>query len=573
MWHRWVQFWRELRLPAKLLLVYTPLIILPSAAGIWLLTESSAESSREISEAYATDLLRLMVRKIDDRIGGYEQFSKQVMTDVSLHQLMLAAPQTEFEKLSIQTEMNEKLNVLWLGDEQNRYVVAIKIVSGGKIYSYGNHLNAEYGVFDEAYIASLRAASGGAVWTGPETFRAGGRDIEVFRIGRAIRDESLRELGTVTLVVDTQAFSSIFAQTEFQDRVLLQLTDGQGRVLLDNGVAFGPSERNPLRTRSEESASTGWSLSATMSLESLYAPIYRVGRLALVIVLGCIVLGLMVTRALAVDIVIPIRKLMANMRQGIKGVRPNELARFRGAVEIVEMNDTFISVMYEIEQLIQQVVKEQQRKQEAAMRVLQNQLSPHFLYNTLNSLRWMAILQKQDHMKDMIDALNRLLQYSFRGAGKPVALREELAALDDYASIQKVRYRHFTLLEQLEDGWKDALILKFLLQPLIENALIHGIATTVEDGVIAIGGERRGGTLLLSVRDNGQGIPPNKLAELRKRLQEGTSDDRSVGLANVHERIQLHYGSKYGLDIDSAPGEGTIVRLRLPYIEGKEEQP
>ena len=199
------------------------------------------------------------------------------------------------------------------------------------------------------------------------------------------------------------------------------------------------------------------------------------------------------------------------------------------------------------------------------MRVLQNQISPHFLYNTLNSLRWMAILQKQDHMKEMIDSLNRLLAYSFRGTGRPVPLQEELEALDDYAKIQKVRYRHFTLEVLLEDELRQAAVLKFLLQPLIENALIHGIATATEDGVIQIGGERRGHMLELTVRDNGNGMEPDKLEELRQKLKRGTMDGGSVGLANVHERIQLHYGEQFGLDIDSTPGEGTLVRLRLPY--------
>lgn len=564
MWQAWIQKWRNLRLPLKLLLVYMPLILLPSIAGIYMLTQSSVQSSRDITEEYAADLLGLMALKINDRIEEYEQFSKRIMTDESLHELLRANPRTDFERLRNQTKISQQLNMMWLGDEENRYVTAIRIAAGDEIYSYGSRLQEDYGVRDAEYKELLRRESGAAVWTGPMSFEEGGRTVDAFRLGRVIRDAGLRELGTLTLIVEAQAFSSIFAETEFHDRVRLQLIDGEGRVLIDNGVRFEPGDAS-LRTQYSTSIAEGWTLAATMSMAPLHEPIYRVVRLASVIVLACIGLGLAVTRVIAVDMVIPIRKLMANMRQGIKGAKPNELQRFRGAVEIVEMNDTFISVMYEIEQLIRQVVKEQQRKNEAAMRVLQNQLSPHFLYNTLNSLRWMAILQKQDHMKEMIDSLNRLLAYSFRGMGRPVALREELAALADYAKIQKVRYRDFSLVIELDEELKAASVLKFMLQPLIENALIHGIANA-EHGIIRITGRRIGDEMEIVVRDNGQGMPLEKLAAIKDRLRRSAGSDGSVGLANVHERLQLHYGEKYGLTIESAPGAGTSVRLRLPCM-------
>ncbi|GGD93796.1 cache domain-containing sensor histidine kinase [Paenibacillus nasutitermitis] len=566
MFWKWFSLWRTIRLPQKLLMVYMPLIILPAAAGIYLMTQSYTSSSKQISADYSKDLLSLMVLKINDRLSGYEHLSRQIMTDESLQKLILTEPESSFEKLQIQNEINKKLNVIWQGDEQNKYVLSIKLSAGQEVYTYGKNMVDGYRTEDPAYIKGLEQAAGGSAWFYPETFSDGYRETVAFRLGRVIRSTNLSPLGYLTVAVDAQAVTSIFDQTQFRDRVQLQLLAPGGRILLDNGVTV-PKEDKKVITYQEKSLKNNWSLGAIMSLEPIYKPIYQVSRQALFIVAGCIAVGLAVTHFIAVDLVIPIRILMRNMKLGVKGVNPKSLRRFRGAVEIVEMNDTFISVMYEIEQLIRQVVKEQQIKQSAEIRVLQNQLSPHFLYNTLNSIRWMAMIEKQDHIKEMIDSLNHLLSYSIRGTGQPVKLREELAVMEDYAKIQQVRYQHFRLIMDVEEPLLNTEVLKFLLQPLIENALIHGISNKVEQGEIRIGALLDKDTLELSVADNGAGMKAAKLAALQEELHHSTENAVHLGLRNIHERIQLHYGKRYGLEIESVPDHGTKVRLRLPFQE------
>ncbi|MFC5701619.1 sensor histidine kinase [Cohnella faecalis] len=552
--------WGRIRLPYKLLLVYTPLILLPALAGIYSLTASYTDSSKARTSEYATNLLSLMGQKIDDRLSSYEKLSKQIMTDDGLLSWISVKPKSIYENFEIQNAINEKLNVLWLGADQNAYIRAIKIVTPNAQYTYGKNAINDFGVGDANFNRQVADMKGSALWFIPEAYSDGYEKFEAFRLGRSIRDKKLNVLGTLTIIIRADAITDIFSQTKFHEDVAIKLLSSDNELILSNGVQIREDERQ-LLTYSQNQLHNEWRLSAQLPLNQLYEPIYRTARLAVFIVLICIAIGLVVTQLLAMDLVIPIRRLMLNMKHGIKGVRPGKLKRFGGAIEIVEMNDTFISVMYEIEQLVDEVSRQEAKKKDAEIRVLQNQISPHFLYNTLNSIRWMAMIQEQDNIKEMVDSLNRMLTYALRGQGGPVRLSKEIAVLHSYVTIQKVRYQHFQFTADIPDELENARVPKFLLQPLMENALIHGLAQADRPGEITVRARTEGAALLLTVEDNGIGIEPQRLAEIVGNFGQA---DNHFGLHSVHERIQLHYGRSYGLSITSIPGKGTEVTVTLP---------
>ncbi|MCD9023163.1 sensor histidine kinase [Cohnella silvisoli] len=558
--------WRKIRLPYKLILVYTPLILLPALTGIYYLTDSYTTSSKARTAEYATDLLSLMGQKIDDRMRSYEQLSKQIMTDGDLLKLVSSEPATAYDKFKLESIINEKLNVLWLGADQNSYIRSIKIETPKTMYTYGKNSIDDYEVQNPQYRREVEKMKGAAKWFPPESYNDGYTNFKAFRLGRTIRDEKLNELGTLSLVIRVEAIEEIFRQTKFQEDTALKLLAADGTVLVDNGISIDPGEKQ-LLSYSEDKIQNGWQLSVQLPLRQLYEPIYHTVRLALFIVLGCIVLGLVVTHLLAMDLVIPIRRLMLNMKQGIKGVRPGKLKHFNGAIEVVEMNDTFISIMYEIEQLIDEVAKQEKKKKDAEIRVLQNQLSPHFLYNTLNSIRWMAMIQKQDNIKEMVDSLNTLLTYALRGSGDPVPLAEEIAILHSYATIQNVRYQHFEFVTDIPKALDNVKMLKFLLQPLIENALIHGLAQSEHTGEIKVSARAAVDQLIVTVSDNGVGMTAEKKAEIETGL---VNPSQHFGLHSVNERIQLHYGLQYGLSIQSVPGQGTQITIVVPLQKPEE---
>lgn len=561
--------WGKIRLPYKLLLVYMPLILLPALAGIYSLTANYTASSKARSSEYATNLLSLMGQKIDDRLSSYEQLSKQIMTDDGLLAWISLTPTTVYEKFQIQSDINEKLNVFRLGAASNSYIKAIKIVTPDAQYTHGFNAINDFDVNNEEYNRAIADGKGSAIWFMPGRYSDGYVEYDAFRLGRSIRDKKLNVLGTLTLVIDTRAITDIFAQTKFQEDVAIKLLTPDNTLIVSNDEPIDEDERQ-LLTYSQNQLHNGWHLSAQLPLSQLYEPIYRIAKLAIIIVLICIVLGLVVTQLLAMDLVIPIRRLMLNMKHGIKGVKPGKLKRFGGAIEVVEMNDTFISVMYEIEQLIDEISKQEAKKKDAEIRVLQNQLSPHFLYNTLNSIRWMAMIQKQDNIKEMVDSLNQMLTYALRGKGDPVALSTEIAMLHNYVTIQKVRYQHFQFNTDIPPELEEARVPKFLLQPLIENSLIHGLALADRPGDITVRARRDGERLLFYVEDNGVGVEADRLAEIVEGFGQGESH---FGLHSIHERIQLHFGREYGLHMTSVPGEGTTFMLTMPLqLENDREE-
>ncbi len=563
--------WRSIRLPYKLVLVYTPLILLPALAGIYYLTESYTSSSKAQAAEYATDLLGLMGQKVDDRMRSYEQLSKQIMTDGELLKLAKTEPESAYDRFKVESAINEKLNVLWLGADQNSYIRSIKIETPSAIYTYGKNAIDEYDVRNSEYRTEVGEMKGGARWFAPQTFNDGYTKLRAFRLGRTIRDEKLNELGTLTLVIRVEAVGDIFRQMKFQEDTALKLLDEKGEPLVDNEVSIGDVKASRLLSFTDDRLGNGWTLAVQMQLDRLYEPIFSTVRQALFILFGCILLGLVVTHLLALDLVIPIRRLTMNMKMGIKGVRPGKLKRFGGAVEIVEMNDTFISIMYEIEQLIDEVARQEKKKKDAEIRVLQHQLSPHFLYNTLNSIRWMAMIQRQDNIKEMVDALNALLTYALRGSGGPVPLASEIAILHNYVAIQKVRYQHFEFAVNVPAELEQVEVLKFLLQPLIENALIHGLAPSEHPGEITVSAVSEGEHLLVTVADNGIGMNEETVERLVRGLSASPTD--RLGVRSVHERIQLHYGTNYGLSIRSEPGVGTSITVRVPMrMDGSAEE-
>jgi len=224
-----------------------------------------------------------------------------------------------------------------------------------------------------------------------------------------------------------------------------------------------------------------------------------------------------------------------------------------------------------VSSLMEKRIEDEQQRLALEYRMLQSQISPHFIYNTLNSIKWMATIQHAPGVAEMVTALSRLLKSVSKGTQKLVPLEEEFALLEDYFTIQRYRYGGTISLDapDLEEAYRNYLIPRFTLQPLAENAIFHGIEP--KGGVgrlwVTIRRDQPSGTLLISMADDGIGMEEEQV----KRLLAGAGQDggeagpfRHVGLWSVHRLLQLSFGPSYGLTVRSTPGQGTAVTLRLP---------
>lgn len=263
----------------------------------------------------------------------------------------------------------------------------------------------------------------------------------------------------------------------------------------------------------------------------------------------------------------PIRKISEVTDQAAKGdlsVRSD----VRSGAEVRVLNDSLNMMIDKINELLEQVKREQMRLRRAEFELLQAQINPHFLYNTLDAIMWLAESGEQEKVVSMVRSLSDFFRTSLNQGKDIVTIREELQHVRSYLEIQQVRYQDILQYEICVPETLDHyLIPKITIQPLVENALYHGIKNKRGLGKITISGEDREDCFVLRVKDNGIGISEESLELLRNKLQTTMSGgEESFGLYNVNERIRLNFGEKYGVSIKSIYGEYTIVSIILPHM-------
>ena len=237
--------------------------------------------------------------------------------------------------------------------------------------------------------------------------------------------------------------------------------------------------------------------------------------------------------------------------------------------ELGQIGHTVNEMTMSIENLLQTTEQSYEQRRKIEIQLLQSQVNPHFLYNTLDSIRWMAVIQKSPGIESMTRSLSNLLKNIAKGTQDKITLEEEFALLHDYVEIQSVRYMEvFTFHDTVPKELYRYRIIKLTLQPLVENAIFHGIEPTGENGTITVTGREEGNDIVLCVTDDGAGISPDVLPTLlSEERPRSHASLNGIGVCNVHKRLQMLYGEAYGLTIESEPGVGTCVTVRVPKEE------
>ncbi|KRF03768.1 hypothetical protein ASG89_03145 [Paenibacillus sp. Soil766] len=257
----------------------------------------------------------------------------------------------------------------------------------------------------------------------------------------------------------------------------------------------------------------------------------------------------------------PFKQLAKSMTKVGKG-EFNTLVTIKGEDEIALLGNYFNRMVLHLQDLISDLYDEQRRKQKAQFQALQAQINPHFLLNTLNSIKWMALLSGADHISEMITKLGKLLNFTMRNEQEFVTLQEELDYLQVYLSLQEIRYHdQITFTYHIPEALLDCEVLKFTLQPAVENSIIHGNRFPL---LIELQAEEVGGNLHIVMQDNGVGMSMEMIEQVESSLNLPHAKFSGIGIRNVNERIKLHFGMQYGMQISSVEGEGVRLLLVLP---------
>lgn len=241
-----------------------------------------------------------------------------------------------------------------------------------------------------------------------------------------------------------------------------------------------------------------------------------------------------------------------------------------GTREVEELSDSFGHMVQRIQHLMATVREEEVNLRKTELKALQAQINPHFLYNTLDSIAWMCEQNRNADAVSMVHALARLFRISISKGHELIPIRKELEHAESYLQIQKYRYKNqFSYKFTVDESCLDCLCNKITLQPILENAITHGLDLMVEPGHIDVEVCRDGGDILFRVRDDGVGMDEE---QVRHILHSEPGDRTGIGIKNVNDRLRIYFGEGYGLRIESELDEGTCVEIRMPQIrEGEYE--
>ncbi len=277
-----------------------------------------------------------------------------------------------------------------------------------------------------------------------------------------------------------------------------------------------------------------------------------------------LLVALFLAAILSDQITRPIKTLEGSMKEVERGDFAHAIIRETQDNEIGRLSGSFNRMTEQIQNLMEETRKVQQAKRESELKVLQSQINPHFLYNTLDSIIWMAEWGKNKEVVVMTSSLAKLLRQSISNDQELVQISQEVAYTESYLTIQKMRYRDKLEYEILvKKEIRELAVIKLILQPLVENAIYHGIKYKKGKGLIRILGYREAGCIYLKVQDDGVGMDAETMSHIYEKHVQDTRSN-GVGLRNVQERIALYYGPEYGLSYESVPGVGTTATIRLP---------
>lgn len=314
----------------------------------------------------------------------------------------------------------------------------------------------------------------------------------------------------------------------------------------------------------------GWNILHVLPMKAITARAERVRDDILIVMLASLLVLLPLSVLMSRSVSRPIRKLKSVVEEfgaGNLAVRDIEVR----ADEIGRLQASFNKMADDINSLLIRITDEHKQRRMLELSMLEYQINPHFLYNSLDSIGWLAKAAGSRETEELVYALSGFLRIGLSKGRDSYKVRDELEHVRLYMLINKIRYKNCFQFEiQADESVLDCQTIRIILQPVVENAVKYGVDKGGTNGLIRVAASKAEDTVLFEVSDNGRGIPPERVRAIRSILADHTlldaESESGFGLFNVNQRIWLHYGEGYGITIDSAEGEGTTVRVTIPTI-------
>lgn len=452
----------------------------------------------------------------------------------------------------------------------------------GKVYRVGNDAMAVS--FMEAHREEVLAAGGRCCWY--VMSRVYGRsEKNSYILARSLNNKEMQHVGFLYMVMSDSLVQDAFGQLQ-SDEAVRYLTDSEGRILyssrkeadrdhLDISVLDEKKITDYHLTTLEDGrkvilagrriATTGWYCISVIEMSYIMQRALALLRPLLFLAIIYVVFLFIMLYMLRKYVFRPLGTLKKAMDQYAQGTLDSMQIQPVGEGELRSLSRHFNNMISRIDVLMEDYRMEAEEKNRQKLRVLSAQLTPHFIYNALNTIKWVAVLNHQENIQKLIESLSYVLMNAARDDEAGYCVEDELKLVENYAVIQKARFMNFELVIEKDENCRNCRIRKFLLQPIIENAVVHGLGRgkikNTEIKVKVWADE----DLHILVEDRGVGFDVEEWRRKPGKKEEHTN----IGIHNVEEMIHMEYGENYGMWIESRPGEGTRVTYLLPVVRGK----
>jgi len=469
--------------------------------------------------------------------------------------------------------------------------IAIVNTSGDKTYAGSNTFLSRQAA-DADWMEAVNGLDGKPYWG---SYDHNGKYLFVARkVKQFVKsEESFRPLGVVLIAFAERDFSSINSAVNLANGSEILIADRNGFMIsgtdeaaigksLSSGMipqagsggqleltgVYEPGEGNRLSVY-DDIPGSDWSLIVSSPFRETQQTQSGIKRIIMLSTGLCVIGAFLLAALLAHRMTLPLKKLSKDVKQRITNgdfafwplpapVRQDEIAG---------LGQGFYRLVADLNETKNRIHQVELMKREAEFDAMKSKIKPHFLYNALESVRMLAIVNKDPGTAEMIKALGHLFRYIISDQKDRTTLADELSYLISYIKLQKLRYEdRLDVRIDVPESLQDVGILKLVLQPLVENAIEHGINRKRGARLISISASETDDDVRIHIWDEGAGIAPDRLEEIKRNLDDPSTDKDHIGLINVHRRLRLYFGEPYGLSIDSDPESYTSVYVRIPCI-------
>ncbi len=599
---------RNIKIQQRLILILIMLSVVPLVITSIFSYNQSSSAIRSKTSTYSSQVMNQVGVNIERELNRLENDSIEIeFSSLTQNVLTNIKNMSAWEIEIVQLTMKENLvkKFSFLHDVSD---VLLYTNDRRRIVAYGDRsfkLNLKKEFLD-TYLKELEEKEGTPVWKSSNIdveerlvkFATSAEQMnksDCILLGRAVLSLETREIiGTLLIRTNERYFSNIYRNIDMGKNADIFVVDSDGIVVSSRNTKIPVAKQYKdqmlikellNRTGSQDKTfnmsidgkkymiafsylkDADWFVVSTIPYSYLNAEVKGILTNIMLLVMGCSVLAVLLSYIFTLTLSKPLKRLINTMNEVKRGNLSVSIID-NSTDEIGEVVGNFNTMLNEIKNLMESVKLNEKQKREAEIKILQAQINPHFLSNTLNTVKWLAGAQKAHNIEALVSSLIKLLHVSMGKGDDFITMGEEVEYIKSYINIQEYRYYDkFRVVFEIEEDILDYKVLRFLIQPVVENAIIHGIGPMTEQGLISIKGFKYNDVLKIRVTDNGEGIPRERLCKiLTVDDYENKSKFSGIGINNVNERIQINFGDEFGLHIESVPKLYTTVELTLPII-------